>query len=166
MTEVSPAATAALKGCATRTDAPPQVAVRPFPPFSSLVRIDVSALSHPGLVRPNNEDQYFVTRLTRSLETVLTSLPPGDVPAREEEVNYVMLLADGMGGHAAGEVASRLVISSLISLGLDIPDWIFKVDEEHAPEIERRARELVQQVAVGLTERGATTPRCAGWGRR
>ena len=36
-------------------------AVRPYKPFSSLVRIDVSAVSHPGHVRPNNEDQFFVT---------------------------------------------------------------------------------------------------------
>ena len=115
-------------------------------PSSSLVRIDVSALSHPGLVRPNNEDQFFVARLTRSLETMLTSLPRGELPERAEEVNYVMVLADGMGGHAAGEVASRLAISSLVNLGLEIPDWIFKVDEAHRPEIERRARELVQEV--------------------
>ena len=148
----------------TATGAPPRVAVRAFPPFSSLVRIDVSALSHPGLVRPNNEDQYLVTKLTRSLETVLTSLPAGDVPARAEEVNYLMLLADGMGGHAAGEVASRLVISSLVSLGLEIPDWIFKVDDEHAAEIERRARDLVQQVASVLSERGQQDSALRGMG--
>ena len=30
-----------------------------------------------------------------------------------------MVLADGMGGHAASEVASRLAISSLVNLGRD-----------------------------------------------
>src|SRR5687767_5103610 len=108
-------------------------AVRPYTPFSSLVRFDVSALSHPGRVRPNNEDQFFVTRLTRSLETMLTSLPRGDVPERADEVNYLMVVADGMGGHAAGEVASRLAIGALVSLILEVPDWIFKVDEDTAP---------------------------------
>ncbi len=85
-------------------------------PYSSLVRIDVSALSDPGRVRANNEDQFLVTRLVRSMETMLSSLQPGDVPERADEVNYAMVVADGMGGHAAGEVASRLAISALITL--------------------------------------------------
>src|SRR6185503_1791544 len=106
------------------------------PPFSSLIRIDVDARSHPGHHRTNNEDHFLVTRLGRTLETLITSLPAGDVPARRDEVNYVMIVADGMGGHAAGEIASRMAISALISLALDVPDWILKVDDEHAREIE------------------------------
>jgi protein phosphatase len=145
-------------------DGPRPVAERPFRLFSSLVRIDVSALSHPGHVRPNNEDHFFVTRLTRSLETMLTSLSAGDVPERADEVNYVMVVADGMGGHAAGEVASRMAISALVRLALDVPDWFFKVDEEHAPEIERRARHVVQQVAAELIERGRQDAALRGMG--
>ena len=142
----------------------PPASVRPFQPFSSLVRIDVSALSHPGHVRTNNEDQFFVTKATRSLETMLTSLPAGDVPERADEVNYLMVVADGMGGHASGEVASRLAISALVNLGLEIPDWIFKVDEEHAPEIQRRARQVVQQVGSMLIEQGRQDSALSGMG--
>jgi PPM family protein phosphatase len=143
---------------------PPPEPGRPFRPFSSLVRIDVSALSHPCLVRTNNEDQFFVTRATRSLETMLTSLPAGDVPERADEVNYLMVVADGMGGHASGEVASRLAISALVNLSLEIPDWIFKVDEEHAPEIQRRARQVVQQVGSMLIEQGRQDSALRGMG--
>jgi hypothetical protein len=39
----------------------------------------VSALSHAGHLRENNEDQFFVTKMSRALETMHTSLPPGDV---------------------------------------------------------------------------------------
>ena len=90
----------------------PEAATPLAAPFSSRVRIDVAAVTHPGLVRTNNEDQFFVSRLSRSLETMLTSLPAGNVPERSDEVNYVLVVADGMGGHAAGEVASRMVIST------------------------------------------------------
>ena len=150
----------------TSADGPHPVAVAPTQPFSSLVRIDVSALSHPGHHRANNEDHFLVTRLGRTLQTLITSLPAGDVPERTEEVNYVMVVADGMGGHAAGEVASRMAISALVSLALDVPDWIFKVDEEHAREIERRSRTYVQEVGAMLVERGQRDPALRGMGTR
>src|SRR6185503_2266477 len=114
--------------------------------------------------RPNNEDQFFVAKATRALETLMTSLPPGDVPDRTDELNYVMVVADGMGGHAAGEVASRLTIKALVALALQIPDWILRVDPGHAPEIERRAREAIQQVGSMLVERGRQDASLRGMG--
>ena len=146
------------------TDGPHRVAVGHRHPLSSLVEIDVDARSHPGYHRANNEDHFLVTRLGRTLQTMITSLLAEDVPARTEEVNYVMVVADGMGGHAAGEIASRMAISTLVSLALDVPDWIFKVDEEHAPEIERRSRKYVQEVGAMLVERGRRDDALHGMG--
>jgi protein phosphatase len=146
------------------TDGPHSVAVGPGHPLSSLVRIDVSAQSHTGLHRANNEDHFFVARLGRTLQTLITSLPAGAVPEFTEEVNYVMIVADGMGGHAAGEVASRMAISALVSVALNVPDWIFKVDDEHAQEIERRARTRVQEVGAMLIERGGRDTALRGMG--
>jgi len=145
----------------TSGDVKPLVAARSS---SSPVRIDVAAVTHPGLVRPNNEDHYYVTKATRALETLMTSLPAGDVPEHAADVNYVMVVADGMGGHAAGEVASRLAISALVGLALDIPDWIFWADEETAPEMERRARRAVEQVGSLLIERGRQDEALKGMG--
>jgi protein phosphatase len=155
MTTTSPAA-------ATGNQA--DIGIRAFRPFSSLVRLDVSARSHPGHVRQNNEDQFFVTRMSRALDTMLSSLPPGDVPERAEEVNYVMVIADGMGGHAAGEIASRLAISSVINLALEMPDWTFKLTGDAAVEVEHRAREVVQQVSSILYKRGRQDAELRGMG--
>jgi PPM family protein phosphatase len=143
---------------------PHLVAVAPAQPFSSLVRVDVSALSHRGHHRANNEDHFLVTKLGRSLQTLMTSLPAGDVPKLSEEVNYVMVVADGMGGHAAGEVASRMAIAALVSLVLDVPDWIIRVDEEHALEMERRSRTRLREVGAMLVERGQQDPALRGMG--
>ena len=148
----------------TSANGPIETSVGPDHPYSSLVRIDVSALSHSGHVRLNNEDHFFVTRLGRTFETLTTSIPTGDMPARSEEVNYVMVIADGMGGHAAGEIASRMAISALVSIALDIPDWIFRLDEEHAVELEQRARSRVREVGSMLFERGRTDSALRGMG--
>jgi protein phosphatase len=139
--------------------------VPPFRPFSSLVQIDVSALSHVGLLRESNEDQFCVTKMSRALETILSSLPAGDVPERAEETNYVMIVADGMGGHAAGELASRMAISALVGLALDLPYWYVKLDPETGSrELERRARELVQQVGEVIFKRGREDSALRGMG--
>src|SRR5438552_3256300 len=88
------------------------------------VEVEVDALSHQGHVRPNNEDVYFVGRVARTLQTLCSNLPPGLVPERHEEAGYGLALADGMGGMAAGEVASRLAITTLLKLILNTADWI------------------------------------------
>src|SRR5437899_8610769 len=78
---------------------------------SSKVRAEVGALSHPGKVRPNNEDSFLAARFARSMLTLTTNLSPDQVPDRYEEAGYALVVADGIGGAAAGEVASSLAIS-------------------------------------------------------
>src|SRR6266545_3758040 len=76
----------------TPADGPHPAAVRPPDAFSSLIQVDVSALSHTGHRRANNEDHFLVARLGRSLDTLTTSLSVDDVPEHTEEVNYVMVV--------------------------------------------------------------------------
>jgi PPM family protein phosphatase len=134
------------------------------PTLSSLIRVDVAAQSHPGHRRANNEDHFLVTRLSRTLQTLITSLPSGDVPLLTEEVNYVLIVADGMGGHAAGEIASRMALSALVALALDTPDWILRADEGYQWTIEDRARERVREVGALIVERGRREAALRGMG--
>jgi serine/threonine protein phosphatase PrpC len=54
--------------------------------------------------------------------------------ARSEEIGYGMVVADGMGGTEGGEVASRLAITTMMNLILQLPDWIMRVDDKLARE--------------------------------
>jgi protein phosphatase len=133
-------------------------------PFSSSVRVDVAGLSHPGKVRARNEDHFIVMRIGRFLETVLTTLPPGEVPERAEEAGYAMVVADGMGGHAGGELASRMAISGLVKLVLAMPDWIFRVDETVATDAMQRSKGRFRHLNQLLLEHSRLDPDLRGMG--
>ncbi len=64
-------------------------------------------LSHPGRQRVNNEDVFVVGELARTLIVRHTNFPQPD-EAHSRHRGHVFLVADGVGGNAAGEVASRL----------------------------------------------------------
>ena len=133
-------------------------------PFSSTCRVDVSGLSHPGKVRARNEDHFIVTRIGRYLETVLTSLPSGEVPERAEDAGYAMVVADGMGGHAGGELASRMAISGLVKLALAMPDWIFRLDDDVAADATQRSKRRFRHLNSLLIEHGKHDPDVSGMG--
>ena len=132
--------------------------------FSSLVRVEVAALSHPGKVRPNNEDHYIVGRLGRYLDVLLTNLPDGEAPGRSEETGYGFIVADGMGGAQAGEVASRLAITTLVNLVLEVPDWIMRMDDSRAQETMERVAQHTRSVDAEIGRRARENRMLSGMG--
>src|SRR5258705_11800834 len=92
--------------------------------ISSLVQVDLAAMSHPGKVRSTNEDYYLVASLERAMRTMLTNLPAGSVPDRSVEAGYGMVVADGMDGDVGGEIASSTAVEGLVGLVMATPDWI------------------------------------------
>ena len=84
---------------------------------------EVAAATHQGHVRENNEDSYFLMRFGRSLEKLATNLEEYFLEDNYSITGYGMLVADGMGGMAAGDVASRMAICKLIELVVDTSDW-------------------------------------------
>jgi PPM family protein phosphatase len=131
---------------------------------SSLVEVDLAGLSHQGRVRPNNEDHYFIARFDRSMRTIATNLSAADVPPRSSETAYGLLVADGIGGHAAGEVASRTAIAEFVALALETPDWIMGLDEPLADQVLKRMEQRFQKIHDSLFERAKADPALRGMG--
>ena len=94
------------------------------------VNVDLGALSHQGHVRENNEDSYLVLRFGRSLENLLTNLEDDLLEQSYTIMGYGMLVADGMGGMAGGEIASRLALSKLVELVVDTSDWVLSLKQQ------------------------------------
>jgi serine/threonine protein phosphatase PrpC len=81
------------------------------------VRLHATAFTHQGAVRTNNEDTLAVAEWIRS-EPMATP----EVLERAVAGPTICLVADGMGGHAAGEVASRAVAVHLASRAAEARD--------------------------------------------
>ncbi|WP_329530293.1 serine/threonine-protein phosphatase [Streptomyces sp. NBC_01450] len=75
--------------------------------------VAVSALSHPGLLRERNEDSLVVgpwTLCATVTENPQTLVFPLGTP-------LVVAVADGLGGHPGGDVASALAVRRIASIG-------------------------------------------------
>jgi protein phosphatase len=110
-------------GNSTQSDSAPIVDPSTWAPR---ILVEMHALSHPGKVRERNEDVYLLARVERSFTTLQTNLTAGLIPDRHLDDAHAMVVADGMGGMAAGEVASQLAVSTLVSQFLGTSNWIMR----------------------------------------
>lgn len=130
----------------------------------AVTRIEAAGLTHPGLVRPANEDHFLVARMERAMRTLASSLPPDEMPWRLSETGTVLMVADGMGGAAAGEVASRTAIRALVSLILEVPDWVLRADEASAEKLMKRSEGYYRAVHQQLRATARGNPALEGMG--
>lgn len=95
------------------------------------LRAVIGAATHTGMIRDHNEDSYLAFEI-------------GMNNSSTDRTWGLYIVADGMGGHAAGEVASGLAIRGAANVVLDeyiapTLDANSEFDEEAAKEIVRRA---------------------------
>jgi protein phosphatase len=76
-------------------------------------RLDVFGLTDTGKKRSHNEDQFLVARLEKSMTTLFSSLESETSLSDGSEEGYLFVVADGVGGAAAGELASGATVETL-----------------------------------------------------
>lgn len=121
-------------------------------PFSSSMVVDVFGISHLGHVRPNNEDHFLVARVGRALETLFSNLHENSPGLRFDEAAYAMVVADGVGGQPAGEIASSQAIFTLLNLALQTPDWQFRWGPKEMNTVMWRAQDRFRRVNEALLQ--------------
>jgi PPM family protein phosphatase len=76
--------------------------------------LDVHGLTHPGKVRTTNQDHFLICSLRKQMLVHLTSLSGLDrMPVLAERLAFLAVVADGVGGSAGGETASRVAVEAV-----------------------------------------------------
>ncbi len=116
---------------------------------------DCAGLTHPGRVRPGNEDHFLVARLSRTALLAGTSLtvdPFRDDPAERPE--WLLIVADGIGGTAGGARASSLAVAAAARSALEAFAARTRESDDRSGEL----RGILDQCRARLTEDAAGDP--------
>jgi protein phosphatase len=134
-----------------------------FVPAAPRVAVELAGLTHPGKLRSNNEDNFAVIRRMRRQEVVLSSQPTSSFPSEADQA-HLLMMADGMGGAAFGELASSLAIRTVWSLSEESMGWIMKIAEFDPVVIKERVDAYVERIQQAFCESAATRPQASGMG--
>jgi PPM family protein phosphatase len=111
--------------------------------------LDVYGLTHPGKVRTVNQDHFLICSLHKRLKIHATSLPsPESLRFRGERLAFMTLVADGVGGHQAGEEASRIALETVARYITLSTECYYT----HDPDQEQRFLELLHESVMKCQE--------------
>jgi len=124
------------------------------------MKLEYIGLTDKGRVRDHNEDSYLAngiifTSLDRGGEDSITEIELSDSP-------LIFAVADGMGGHEGGEVASNMALELLKEKLITLPEestieYIRKIFQEIHSEVLKMGREMDKN---GM---GTTLTGCIFW---
>ncbi len=129
----------------------------------TIIEADFGGRTHPGKVRERNEDQYLVVRRRRMRDVVLSSLP-AELLHQPEQTAYTLCVADGLGGHAFGEMASFLALQAGWDLGAGEVKWTVKMNDREADEMKKKSDVFFRLIDRKLRDIADERPRLRGMG--
>jgi len=110
--------------------------------------LDFFGMSDRGQKRPVNEDQYLIATLRRSLLIEQSDLPLNDSSRRfSSHFGKLLVVADGMGGHEQGELASSLAVYAAAQYILNALPTILPPEQmAHTPVFERELNAILEDL--------------------
>jgi protein phosphatase len=129
------------------------------------IHMDCDGLTDKGRMRDTNQDQFLIADLRKSLELHRTSLDLKD-HTRLFGVSHgkLLLVADGMGGHAGGERASTLAVDTLAMYVLNSQRWLYRLEEGGEEDFVDDLKVGLKRCQDSVEAEGESTPRRRGMG--
>ena len=127
-------------------------------------RLICAGTSHPGRVRANNEDHFLVAKLAKSMAIQETNLAHAGATRFSDEDGYLLVVADGMGGAAAGERASAMAVHSIEQFALNTLKWFFHLGGKGEGVLLDELRQSVEAADRSVCDAAQANYQLAGMG--
>lgn len=125
-----------------------------MPPKPRDEDLDFFGLTHQGLVRQDNQDHYLVCTLHKTARVWATSLPnPELLEIPSQRLASFGLVADGVGGHAGGEAASRAAAESVATYVTHAMHCFYAADPADEPAFLTALQDAAEQTHGAVLER-------------
>jgi protein phosphatase len=116
--------------------------------------LDFFGMTHPGLVRRENQDHYLVSTLHKTARVRATSLPnPELFELPSQRLASFGMVADGVGGHEGGETASRAAIESITEYVKETMNAFYSADENDSAAFFAALQEAAELCHRNVIER-------------
>ena len=110
-----------------------------------LTQMDCFGLTDPGLKRPTNQDHYLIADLNKSMRIHDTSLTlDSETRVYGGSQGKLLIVADGMGGEAAGERACTIAVDQVTTYVLNSLSWCFRLEEDSEHDFEDHLKEALE----------------------
>lgn len=128
----------------------------PKPPDEDL---DFFGITHPGKVRQDNQDHFLYATLHKTMRVGGTSLPnPELLELPSQRLASFGLVADGVGGRAGGETASRAALEAIAGYVTHAMHTFYTADPDNErvflDSLQGAARESHEAVVARARESG------------
>lgn len=105
---------------------------------------DFFGATDPGRIRSNNQDQFLVAALERALFIEGSSLPAqAGTRLTDTPQGRLLIVADGIGGHGGGELASAVTIDAMAHYAFEAMPWAMGRNADSLEAIGNGLREAV-----------------------
>jgi serine/threonine protein phosphatase PrpC len=126
--------------------------------------IDCFGMTDRGRVRERNEDQYLVGELSKALRVHHTSLSADESTHLGGPQGQLLLVADGLGGHASGERASTIAVDRLSQFAVNAMHWCERLDDCADEQVFTEWRKALKECDAAVHAEAEREPERRGMG--
>ncbi len=120
---------------------------------------DLFGMTHPGRKRAENQDQFVVADLRKTVQIRQTSLGAMECDWLQSELEgYLLMVADGVGGHPGGEAASTFAVKSVVDYLLEVVPWFFITSRTATTTTTEDLMHLVEKTNAAVRAAQETQP--------